>query len=119
MRGEMGGAGAGVGAMKALAGRKANAHVVGVCGLVENMPGGNAQRPGDVITSMAGQTIEVINTDAEGRLVLCDAMHWAQKTWSPEIMVELARLTDQMIISLGSEHGGIFANDDGLAKQTG
>src|SRR3546814_9011974 len=90
MKWDMGGAAAVVGAMKALAGRKANADVVGVCGLVENMPGGNAQRPGDVVTSISGQTIEVINTDAEGRLVLCDAMHWAQKTWSPEIMVDLA-----------------------------
>lgn len=117
MKWDMGGAAAVVGAMKALAGRKANAHVVGVCGLVENMPGGNAQRPGDVVTSMSGQTIEVINTDAEGRLVLCDAMHWAQKTWSPEIMVDLATLTGAMIISLGSEHGGIFSNDDGLAEQ--
>ncbi len=117
MKWDMGGAAAVAGAMKALAGRKAKAHVVGVCGLVENMPGGNAQRPGDVVKSMSGQTIEVINTDAEGRLVLCDAMCWAQKTFSPEVMLDLATLTGAMIISLGSEHGGLFANDDGLAEQ--
>src|SRR3546814_17609613 len=117
MKWDMGGAAAGVGAMKALAGRKANAHVVGVCGLVENMPGGNAQRPGDVVTSMSGQTIEVINTDAEGRLVLCDAMHWAQKTWSPEIRVELATRTGAMKISWGSENDGIFSTDDHSAEQ--
>ncbi|MBK5263694.1 MAG: leucyl aminopeptidase, partial [Alphaproteobacteria bacterium] len=116
MKWDMGGAGAVAGMMKALAGRKAKAHVVGVCGLVENMPGGNAQRPGDIVTSMSGQTIEVINTDAEGRLVLCDAMHWAQKTYSPEILVDLATLTGAIIISLGSEHGGLFSNDDGLAE---
>ncbi|MBB4641879.1 leucyl aminopeptidase [Rhizorhapis suberifaciens] len=117
MKWDMGGAAAVAGVMKALAGRKAKAHVVGVCGLVENMPGGNAQRPGDVVKSMSGQTIEVINTDAEGRLVLCDAMHWAQKTYSPEIMLDLATLTGAMIISLGSENGGLFSNDDGLAEQ--
>ena len=117
MKWDMGGAAAVAGVMKALAGRKAKAHVVGVCGLVENMPGSNAQRPGDVVKSMSGQTIEVINTDAEGRLVLCDAMHWAQKNFSPEIMIDLATLTGAMIISLGSEHGGIFSNDDRLAEQ--
>ncbi|MCF8707060.1 leucyl aminopeptidase [Rhizorhapis sp. SPR117] len=117
MKWDMGGAGAVAGMMKALAGRKAKAHVVGVCGLVENMPSGNAQRPGDIVTSMSGQTIEVINTDAEGRLVLCDAMHWAQKTYSPEILVDLATLTGAIIISLGSEHGGLFSNDDKLAEE--
>lgn len=115
MKWDMGGAGAVAGAMMALAGRKAKAHVVGVCGLVENMPDANAQRPGDVVRSMSGQTIEVINTDAEGRLVLCDAMTWAQKRYSPKIVVDLATLTGAMIISLGHEHGGVFANDDGLA----
>ena len=85
MKWDMGGAGAVVGAMKALAGRKAKANVVGVCGLVENMPDGNAQRPGDVVTTMSGQTVEVINTDAEGRLVLCDAITWAQRTFKPEV----------------------------------
>jgi leucyl aminopeptidase len=115
MKWDMGGAGAVAGAMLALAKRKAKAHVVGVCGLVENMPDGNAQRPGDVVTSMSGQTIEVINTDAEGRLVLCDAMTWVQRRYKPKIMIDLATLTGAMIISLGNEHGGMFANDDELA----
>ena len=84
MKWDMGGAGAVAGAMKAIAGRKAKANVVGICGLVENMPDGNAQRPGDVVTTMSGQTVEVINTDAEGRLVLCDAITWAQKEFSAQ-----------------------------------
>ncbi|MFM7029100.1 MAG: leucyl aminopeptidase [Chakrabartia sp.] len=117
MKWDMGGAGAVAGAMLALAGRKAKAHVVGICGLVENMPDGGAQRPGDVVTSMSGQTIEVINTDAEGRLVLCDAMTWVQQRFKPEIMVDLATLTGAMIISLGHEYGGLFANDDDLAAK--
>ena len=117
MKWDMGGAGAVAGAMLALAARKAKAHVVGICGLVENMPDGGAQRPGDVVTSMSGQTIEVINTDAEGRLVLCDAMTWVQQTFSPEYMVDLATLTGAMIISLGHEYGGLFSNDDGLAEK--
>jgi leucyl aminopeptidase len=117
MKWDMGGAGAVVGAMKALAGRTANAHVVGVCALVENMPDGNAQRPGDVVTSMSGQTIEVINTDAEGRLVLCDAMTWVQRKYAPKVMVDLATLTGAIIVSLGHEYGGMFSNDDGLAAQ--
>lgn len=115
MKWDMGGAGAVAGAMKAIAARKAKANVVGVMGLVENMPDGNAQRPGDIVTSMSGQTIEVINTDAEGRLVLCDALTWVQKTHSPSTIVDLATLTGAMIISLGNEHGGLFANDDSLA----
>ncbi|MCA1199366.1 leucyl aminopeptidase [Sphingomonas sp. R647] len=117
MKWDMGGAGAVAGAMKALALRKAKANVIGVCGLVENMPDGNAQRPGDVVTSMSGQTIEVINTDAEGRLVLCDAVTWVQRTHGPKTIVDLATLTGAMIIALGSEHGGLFANDDGLAEE--
>ena len=117
MKWDMGGAGAVVGAMKALAGRKADAHVVGVCALVENMLDGNAQRPGDVVTSMSGQTIEVINTDAEGRLVLCDAMTWVQRKYLPKVMVDLATLTGAMIVALGHEYGGMFSNDDGLAAQ--
>jgi leucyl aminopeptidase len=117
MKWDMGGAGAVAGTMHALAARRARAHVVGVVGLVENMPDGNAQRPGDVVTSMNGQTIEVINTDAEGRLVLCDAMWWAQTTFKPQVMVDLATLTGAIIISLGHEHAGMFANDDGLAEQ--
>lgn len=117
MKWDMGGAGAVAGTMLALALRKAKAHVVGVCGLVENMPSGNAQRPGDVVTSMSGQTIEVINTDAEGRLVLCDAMTWVQQRYKPETMIDLATLTGAIIVSLGHEFGGLFSNDDGLAEQ--
>lgn len=115
MKWDMGGAGAVAGAIKALAGRKAKVRVVGICGLVENMPDGNAQRPGDIVTSMSGQTIEVLNTDAEGRLVLCDVITWAQKTYAPEVIVDLATLTGAMIVSLGNEYAGIFSNDDGLA----
>ncbi|MEN2784878.1 leucyl aminopeptidase [Sphingomonas qilianensis] len=117
MKWDMGGAGAVVGAMKALAGRKAKANVIGVCGLVENMPDGNAIRPGDVLTSMSGQTIEVLNTDAEGRLVLCDCVTWVQRTHRPKTIVDLATLTGAMIVALGHEHGGLFANDDALADQ--
>jgi leucyl aminopeptidase len=113
----MGGAGAVAGTMLALARRKAKANVVGVCVLAENMPDGGAQRPGDIVTSMSGQTIEVINTDAEGRLVLSDAMTWAQREYRPEVMVDLATLTGAMIISLGHEYGGLFSNDDGLAER--
>ena len=117
MKWDMGGAGAVAGAMKAIAGRKAKANVVGICGLVENMPDGNAQRPGDVVTSMNGQTIEVINTDAEGRLVLCDAITWAQANIKPRTIVDLATLTGAMVVALGHEMGGMFANDDSLAGQ--
>ncbi len=115
MKWDMGGAGAVAGTMMALAGRKAKAHVVGICGLVENMPDAKAQRPGDVVTSMSGQTIEVINTDAEGRLVLCDALTWAQREYAPETIIDLATLTGAIIVSLGHEHAGLFSNDDGLA----
>ena len=115
MKWDMGGAGAVAGAMLALAGRKAKANVVGVCGLVENMPDGNAQRPGDVVTSMSGQTIEVINTDAEGRLVLCDCITWVQREYSPTAIVDLATLTGAIIVSLGHEQAGIFCNDEALA----
>ena len=117
MKWDMGGAGAVAGGMLALVSRKAKANVVGVMGLVENMPDGNAIRPGDVLTSMSGQTIEVLNTDAEGRLVLCDALHWAQETYAPARIVDFATLTGAMIIALGNEHGGLFANDDTLADQ--
>jgi leucyl aminopeptidase len=117
MKWDMGGAGAVAGAMKALAARKAKANVVGICGLVENMPDGKAQRPGDVVTSMSGQTIEVINTDAEGRLVLCDCMTWAQRRYKPEVMIDLATLTGAMIVALGHEYAGLFSNDDGLAAR--
>jgi len=115
MKWDMGGAGAVAGMMKAVAARKARVNVVGVCALAENMPDGNAQRPGDIVTSMSGQTIEVINTDAEGRLVLADAMTWSQRNLKPEIMVDLATLTGAMVISLGHEYAGMFSNDDGLA----
>ncbi len=115
MKWDMGGAGAVAGTMLALALRGAKANVVGICGLVENMPDGNAQRPGDVVTTMSGQTVEVINTDAEGRLVLCDAITWTQKEFSPTAVIDLATLTGAIIVSLGHEHGGIFSNDDDLA----
>jgi len=117
MKWDMGGAGAVAGAMLALVGRKAKANIVGVMGLVENMPDGKAQRPGDIVTTMSGQTVEVLNTDAEGRLVLCDALHWAQQQYDAARIVDLATLTGAMIISLGHEHGGMFANDDTLAEQ--
>lgn len=117
MKWDMGGAGAVVGAMKSLALRNARANVVGVCGLVENMPDGNAQRPGDVVTSLSGQTIEILNTDAEGRLVLCDALTWVQRNHRPKTIIDLATLTGAMIIALGNEHGGCFSNDDALADQ--
>lgn len=117
MKWDMGGAGAVTGTMKALATRKAKANVVGICGLVENMPDGKAQRPGDIVTSMSGQTIEVINTDAEGRLVLADALTYAQREYKPEVVIDLATLTGAMIISLGHEFAGMFSNDDTLAVQ--
>ena len=117
MKWDMGGAGAVAGTMKALAARKAKVNVVGVMGLVENMPDGNAQRPGDVVTSMSGQTIEILNTDAEGRLVLADAITWTQKTFRPKTIVDLATLTGAMIVSLGNEYGGLFSNEDGLADK--
>jgi leucyl aminopeptidase len=117
MKWDMGGAAAVTGTMKTLALRKAKANVVGICGLVENMPDGNAQRPGDVVTSLSGQTIEVINTDAEGRLVLCDAMTWGQRRFKPRTMIDLATLTGAMLVSLGYEYAGMFCNDDVLAQQ--
>jgi leucyl aminopeptidase len=112
---DMGGAGVVAGVMKALAMRKAKANVVGLVGLVENMPDGRAQRPGDVVKSMKGDTVEVINTDAEGRLVLADVMWYAQDRFQPVAMIDLATLTGAIIIALGHENAGIFANDDGLA----
>ncbi|WP_341208482.1 leucyl aminopeptidase [uncultured Sphingomonas sp.] len=117
MKWDMGGAAAVAGAMLTLATRKAKANVIGVMGLVENMPDGNAQRPGDVVVSMSGQTIEVINTDAEGRLVLCDCITWVQNTHKPTRIVDLATLTGAMIVALGNEFGGLFSNDDTLAGQ--
>ena len=117
MKWDMGGAGAVAGTMVALAKRKAKANVVGVCGLVENMPDGKAQRPGDVVKTMSGQTVEVINTDAEGRLVLCDALHWAQNEFDPAAVIDLATLTGAMLIALGNEQAGLFSNDDTLAER--
>jgi leucyl aminopeptidase len=115
MKWDMGGAGAVAGALKALALRKAKANIVGICGLVENMPGGNAQRPGDVVTTMSGQTVEVINTDAEGRLVLADAVTYVQKTFNPSTIIDLATLTGAILISLGHEWAGLFSNNEELA----
>jgi leucyl aminopeptidase len=117
MKWDMGGAGAVAGTMLALARRNAAANVIGICGLVENMPDGKAQRPGDVVTSMSGQTIEVINTDAEGRLVLCDALTYVQREFAPSAIVNLATLTGAIIVSLGHEYGGMFANNDDLAAK--
>jgi leucyl aminopeptidase len=116
MKWDMGGAGVVLGLMHALASRKTKADVVGICGLVENMPDGNAQRPGDVVTSANGQTIEVINTDAEGRLVLCDALWYAQETYRPRMIVDLATLTGAILVALGKEHAGLFSNDDALSE---
>jgi leucyl aminopeptidase len=116
MKGDMAGAACVVGLMHALAGRKAHANVVGVIGIVENMPDGAAQRPGDIVKSMSGQTIEIINTDAEGRLVLADALWYAKGRFEPKYMVDLATLTGAILISLGQEYAGLFSNDDKLAK---
>ena len=117
MKWDMGGAGAVAGALKALALRKAKANIVGICGLVENMPGGNAQRPGDVVTTMSGQTVEVINTDAEGRLVLADAVTYVQRNYKPTTIVDLATLTGAILISLGHEWAGLFSNSDDLSAE--
>jgi leucyl aminopeptidase len=117
MKWDMGGAGAVVGAFKALALRKAKANVIGICGMVENMPDGNAQRPGDVVTTMSGQTVEVINTDAEGRLVLADAITYVQRTYKPVTVIDLATLTGAILISLGHEWAGLFSNNEELAGQ--
>ena len=116
MKWDMGGAGAVAGLMHVLAGRKAKVNAVGILGLVENMPDGNAQRPGDVVTSLSGQTIEVINTDAEGRLVLADALWYCQDRFKPKFMVDLATLTGAMIIALGHDYAGCFSNNDELAN---
>jgi leucyl aminopeptidase len=117
MKWDMAGAGTVIGLMAALAGRKAKVNVVGLVGLVENMPSGSAQRPGDVVTSYSGQTIEVINTDAEGRLVLADVIWYCQQKFDPEFMVDLATLTGAIIVSLGHEYAGMFSNDDALSSR--
>ncbi|HYM31503.1 MAG TPA: leucyl aminopeptidase, partial [Candidatus Cybelea sp.] len=117
MKWDMGGAGTVIGLMRALAGRKAKVNAVGVVGLVENMPSGTAQRPGDVVKTMSGQTVEVLNTDAEGRLVLADALWYTQDRFKPQFMVDLATLTGAIIIALGHEYAGMFSNNDRLARE--
>jgi leucyl aminopeptidase len=117
MKGDMAGAACVVGLMHALARRKAKVNAVGVIGLVENMPDGNAQRPGDIVKSMSGQTIEIINTDAEGRLVLADALWYTATKFKPKFMVNLATLTGAIIVALGHEHAGLFSNNDQLAER--
>ncbi len=115
MKGDMGGAAAVVGLMHALAARKAKVNAVGIIGCVENMVDGNAQRPGDIVTSMSGQTIEVLNTDAEGRLVLADALWYCNDRFKPRFMVDLATLTGAIMVALGHQHAGLFCNNDELA----
>src|SRR5947208_3455974 len=117
MKGDMAGAACVVGLMHVLAARKAKVNAVGAIGIVENMPDGKAQRPGDIVTTMNGQTIEIINTDAEGRLVLADVLHYVNTTFKPKFMVDLATLTGAIIVALGHEHAGLFANDERLAQQ--
>jgi leucyl aminopeptidase len=117
MKWDMAGAGTVVGLMAALAGRGAKVNAVGLVGLVENMPSGTAVRPGDVVKSYSGQTIEVLNTDAEGRLVLADVLWYAQEKFEPRFMVDLATLTGAIIVSLGHEHAGLFSNDDDLSAK--
>jgi leucyl aminopeptidase len=117
MKGDMGGAAAVTGTMMALATRKARVNAVGVIGLVENMPGGDAIRPDDVLTSLSGQTIEVLNTDAEGRLVLADALTYTQRRFKPKFVIDLATLTGAIVQALGFEHAGVFANNDRLANR--
>jgi leucyl aminopeptidase len=119
MKGDMGGAAAVSGLMAALAKRGARINAVGVIGLVENMPDGRAQRPGDVVTSMSGQTIEILNTDAEGRLVLCDALSYTIDRFKPEFVINLATLTGAILVALGKEYAGLFSNNDKLAEKLG
>ena len=117
MKGDMAGAACVVGLMQSLAARKAKVNAIGAIGIVENMPDGNAQRPGDIVTSMSGQTIEIINTDAEGRLVLCDVLHYINDRFSPKFMIDLATLTGAIIVALGQEYAGMFSNDDKLSDR--
>jgi leucyl aminopeptidase len=117
MKGDMGGAAAVTGLMHVLAARKAKVNAIGILGLVENMPDGNAQRPGDIVTSMSGQTIEVINTDAEGRLVLCDALWYCNDRFEPAFMINLATLTGAITVALGNQYAGLFSNDDTLSEK--
>jgi leucyl aminopeptidase len=117
MKGDMGGAASVAGLMLALAQRNAAVNAVGLVGLVENMPSATAQRPGDIVESMSGQTIEVLNTDAEGRLVLADVLWYAQAQFQPKVIIDLATLTGAIIVALGKEYAGLFANDDKLAEE--
>jgi leucyl aminopeptidase len=117
MKGDMGGSASVVGLMRALAGRKAKVNAIGLVALVENMPDAAAQRPGDIVTSMSGQTIEVLNTDAEGRLVLADALWYAQKNFDPELIIDLATLTGAVLMALGNSRAATFSNNDALADQ--
>jgi leucyl aminopeptidase len=117
MKYDMAGSAVVVGLLKTLALRKAKVNAVGVIGLVENMPGGNAQRPGDIVTSYSGKTIEVLNTDAEGRLVLADALNFTEQNFKPEFIIDLATLTGAIIISLGEEYAGLFSNNDDLSNK--
>ena len=117
MKGDMGGAACVVGLMHALAARKARTNAVGAIGLVENMPDGNAQRPGDIVTSMSGQTIEIINTEAEGRLVLADVLWYVATKFKPKFMIDLATLTGAIMVALGTEYAGLFSNNDELAER--
>jgi leucyl aminopeptidase len=117
MKWDMAGSAVVIGLMRALAGRKAGVDAVGVVGLVENMPSGTAQRPGDIVASMSGQTIEVLNTDAEGRLVLADALWYCQDRFKPRLMIDLATLTGAVIVALGHEQAGLFSNNDELADR--
>ena len=117
MKGDMAGAACVVGLMQALAGRKARIDAIGAIGIVENMPGPDAQRPGDIVTSMSGQTIEIINTDAEGRLVLADVLWYIQDKYKPQFMIDLATLTGAILVALGHEHAGLFSNNDELSER--
>src|SRR5262244_2982898 len=117
MKGDMAGAACVVGLMHALAARKAKVNAVGAIGLVENMPDGNAQRPGDIVKTMNGQTIEIINTDAEGRLVLADVLHYVNTKHKPRFMIDLATLTGAIMVALGQEHAGMFSNNDELSAR--
>jgi leucyl aminopeptidase len=117
MKGDMAGAACVVGLMHELAARKAKVNAVGVIGLVENMPSGSAQRPGDIVTSMSGQTIEVLNTDAEGRMVLGDCLWYVQERFKPKAVINLATLTGAVMVALGKEHAGLFSNNDALANE--
>lgn len=117
MKYDMAGSGVVLGLLRALAGRKAKVNVVGVMGLTENMPSGSAQRPGDIVTSLSGQTIEILNTDAEGRLVLADALWYTQNRFKPEAIIDLATLTGAIVVALGHEHAGLFSNNDTLASR--